>query len=232
MTPSQDRKALLAHAVPFALFIAGLGLSSLVAKGAPADGGGSLLVRHPEFWVYPLQTTLCAFALAIFWKSYDFGRQRSLLLAAGVGLVVFVLWVSPQLLFGQPPRVDGFDPTKLEFNPALYWCSVTARFLRLAIVVPLLEEIFWRGFLQRYLIDEHFTRVPFGKYTPFSFWAVAIAFMLEHSPADYPAALATGAIYGWLAVRTKTLLAPIVAHAVTNLVLGIYVMKTGQWGFW
>jgi CAAX prenyl protease-like protein len=146
--------------------------------------------------------------------------------------------VSPQLLFGQPPRTDGYNPTLLDYNPALYWCSVSARFLRLVVVVPLIEEIFWRGFLQRYLIDERFTTVPIGKYTAFSFWCVVFAFASVHwgpnwmPGQDFWLAVPTGAIYGWLLIRTKSLFAPIVAHAVTNLALGLYIMKTGQWGFW
>jgi CAAX prenyl protease-like protein len=153
-------------------------------------------------------------------------------LAIGVGLVVFVIWVSPQMLFGQPRRLEGFDPMVFAGDPAAYWMTVLARFARLVIVVPLIEEIFWRGFLQRYLIEERFETVPIGKYTHVSFWGVVLGFMFIHAPADYPAAAITGALYGWLTVKTKTMLAPIVAHAVTNLVLGIYIMKTAQWGFW
>jgi CAAX prenyl protease-like protein len=142
------------------------------------------------------------------------------------------LWISPQLLFGQPARTDGFNPEVFAAQPGWYAFTIAARFLRLVVVVPLVEEIFWRGFLQRYLINERFTSVPFGKYTPLSFWAVAVAFMLVHNPPDWPAALLTGAIYGWVAVHTKSLAACVVAHAVTNLALGIYILQTRQWGFW
>jgi CAAX prenyl protease-like protein len=140
--------------------------------------------------------------------------------------------VSPQVFLGQPRRWEGFNPEIFAGDPALYWSTVLARFLRLVIVVPLVEEIFWRGFLQRYLIDERFQTVPFGKYTHLSFFGVAIAFTLIHSMPDWPAAFITGILYGWLAVRTKSLLAPVVAHAVTNLALGCYIMTTKQWGFW
>ena len=52
------------------------------------------------------------------------------------------------------------------------------RFLRLVIVVPLVEEIFWRGFLLRYLINEKFTEVPIGAFSWFSFGVVTVAFGL------------------------------------------------------
>ena len=225
-----DRKALVAHVAPFLLFMLGLALVQGVQKFAgPTD---LLLLKEPMYWVYPLQTLVCAAALIAFWKSYDFGPRRPLLLAAGVGLAVFAMWVSPQVLFDQPARTHGFNPDVFAGQPEVYWCTVVARFMRLVIVVPLVEEIFWRGFLQRYLVEENFSCVPFGKYTHLSFWGVALAFASVHWGPDFVPALATGAIYGWLAVRTKSLFAPIAAHAVTNLALGAYIMATKQWGFW
>lgn len=224
------RPALAAHVVPFALFMLGLTLVSAVQwMAGPTE---TLLLAKPAYWIYPLQSLACAVALAIFWKCYEFGPRQAIPLAVGVGIGVFVLWVSPQLLFGQPQRLVGFDPSAFAATPALYVATVAVRFLRMVLVVPLVEEIFWRGFLQRYLIDERFATVPFGKFTPLSFWGVAVMFMLVHDMADWPAALVTGAIYGWIAIRTKSLLACIVAHATTNLALGLYIMKTGQWGFW
>ncbi len=225
-----DRKALVAYVTPFALFMLGLALVEGIQKFAGKSG--HLLLAEPMYWVFPLQALVCAVALIVFWKSYDFGSQRPIPLAIAAGLAVFALWISPQLFFGQPKRLDGFNPEIFAGAPGLYWCTVLSRFLRLVVVVPLVEEIFWRGFLQRYLIDERFQTVPFGKYTPLSFWGVAVGFTLIHSMPDWPAALLTGAIYGWLAVRTKSLLAPVVAHAVTNLALGGYIMATKQWGFW
>ena len=56
--------------------------------------------------------------------------------------------------------------------------------------------------------------------------------MLEHQPADYPAALLTGALFNWIAIRTRSLSSCILAHAITNLLLGFYIMATRQWGFW
>lgn len=228
--PSSHRQALFAHVGPFALFMLGFALIQLVQ--AVAGKSDVLLLAQPQYWVFPLQTLVCAAALVFFWKRYDFGSQRVVPLAVGVGIVVFVIWVSPQMIFGQPRRIDGFDPSVFAGDPAVYWATVLSRFTRLVVVVPLIEELFWRGFLQRYLVDERFETVAIGRYTHGSFWGVVLGFVLVHALADYPAAAITGAIYGWLYVRTKTLLAPIVAHAITNLALGLYIMKTGQWGFW
>ena len=59
-----------------------------------------------------------------------------------------------------PPRRDGFDPEVLSSSPALYWIALVLRFLRLVVVVPVVEEIFWRGFLLRFLISESLKRFP------------------------------------------------------------------------
>ncbi len=227
---SSPRRLFLAYVLPFAIFMLGLALvSGVESLAGPSD---QFVLAHPVYWIYPLQTLACAAALGWFWKNYELGSFRALPLAIGAGLVVFFLWVSPQMVFGRPARLEGFDPGVFGENPTLYWGTMAARFLRLVIVVPLVEEIFWRGFLQRYLIDERFPSVPFGKYTPLSFWGVVVAFTLIHNPPDYPAAILTGAIYGWLAVRTKSLLVCVVAHATTNLALGLYIVATRQWGFW
>jgi uncharacterized protein len=228
--PLIDRKMLFAFVGPFALFL--LGFALLQGIGWMAGNSENLLLAKPAYWIFPLQTVVCAAALIVFWKNYEFGSARWIPLSVFVGLVAIVVWVSPQIIFGSPQRVEGFDPSVLAADPALYWTTIVFRFLRLVIVVPLIEEIFWRGFLQRYLIDERFHTVPFGKYTHLSFWGVVLGFMLVHNPPDYPAAVVVGALYGWLTVHTKSLLAPVIAHAVTNLALGIYIMKTGQWGFW
>ncbi|MEI9892669.1 MAG: CAAX prenyl protease-related protein [Chthoniobacter sp.] len=113
-----------------------------------------------------------------------------------------------------------------------YAVNLGLRLVRLVIVVPLLEEIFWRGFLLRYLIDENFSRVPMGTFSWRSFSIVTAGFCLEHSFADWPAAILTGALYNLVAYRTKSLSSCVLVHAVTNALLGIYVLRTGQWGFW
>jgi CAAX prenyl protease-like protein len=222
--------SVLAYAGPFALFL--IGIAAAQGFGSLWKDSENLLLRTPAYWVFPLQTAACAALLLFFWRYYSFGSQRAVPLGIGVGVLVFILWISPQAFFGQPARTDGFNPEPLASSPLLYWTTIAARFLRLAVVVPLVEEIFWRGFLQRFLIKEQFTTVPFGTYTHLSFWAVAVAFTFEHSQPDWPAAFITGALYGWVAVRTKSLLACVVAHGVTNLLLGGYIVLTRQWGFW
>ena len=227
-TPTSIRSSLAAYVAPFLVFMAGLMLVSLV-KDSNAD---TLWLRSPEYWIYPLQTALCAAALIFYWRQYDFGKRGGSVLALAAGVVVLGIWIAPQAALGAGARVDGFDPSVFGEGTALYCMTVMARFARLVIIVPLVEEIFWRGFLMRYLIREDFTSLPVGAFQWKSFSAVALCFMLVHGMADWPAALLCGIIYNFVAVRTGSLSACVLAHAVTNLGLGVYIMATRQWGFW
>lgn len=216
--------------VPFALFAALFALVPAL-NALPFFSPGALAGRA-DVVVYPLQTVLCGAALAFYWRHYSIGRVARPLMTAGIAVLVLLLWVAPVLLPGSEPRTKGFDPEVFGDSGAAYWIVVALRFLRLVVVVPVMEEVFWRGFLQRYLIKEDFRSVPFGSYSHLSFFGVAVAFMLAHNPPDYPAALACGLLYGWLACRTKSLASCIAAHALTNLLLGLFIMATRQWGFW
>ena len=105
------------------------------------------------------------------------------------------------------------------------------RTLSCAVVVPLVEELFWRGWLMRWLEGHDFRKVPLGAYMPFAFWTVAILFASEHGPY-WEVGLAAGIVYNWWIVRTKNLADVILAHAVTNALLSGYVLSAGQWQYW
>lgn len=242
---------LYAYAGPFIMFMAGLALVGFFKQKT-----GTIFQTHPEFWIYPLQTIVCAVGLGIWWKHYNFRPLDGKSLGVGVvaGLVVLGLWIAlrPLLgvyseqffnavggLWGSKPETlkpdDGFNPTLLAGDPALYYGSIVMRLVRIAVVVPFLEELFWRAFLMRFFLageKEEFTDVPFGTFAVRSFVGVAIAFAFVHLPIDRPAAVLCGLIYGGVAVYTRSLGACVIAHAVTNLLLGIYVLKTQQWSFW
>jgi hypothetical protein len=220
-----------AYLAPFAGFLALMLLGELVSK--LFDGvAGPWWLAEPQYWVLPLQAVVCGILLARGWRHYELRPIRGVAVACLVGIAVLLIWIAPQLWFGVPPRLVGFDPTFFPENSWAYQLTLAFRFVRLVIVVPLLEEIFWRGFLLRHLIREPFTEVPFGSFSWLSFSVVTLGFCLEHQPADWVAAALAGTLYNLVAYRTRSLSACVIAHAVTNLLLGIYVMRTGQWGFW
>ncbi len=225
--PRPHRK-LLAYTLPMLSFVALLGVGGALRQPeAP-----SLWRSAPEFWLYPVQTFLCAGLLFWFRRDYEPFRWRKLGFALGIGLLVFVLWIAPQQFLGFPARVIGFNPEMLAAKPGLYWTTLVLRFLRLVVVVPLVEEIFWRGFLLRYLISEKFDAIRFGTFSRPSFWVVVLAFTFSHLREDWPAAFLTGGLYNLVAYRTKSLGACVLAHALTNFALGLWIAATRQWGFW
>ena len=217
-----------AYVVPFIVFLLFLALCQWIG----GLGRGEFYFDQPRYWVYPLQTIVCAVLLSRYWRRYNLRPPQQWVLTLGIGILVLGIWVSPQVLFGAAKRVDGFDPTVFPPGSGLYWGSLLFRFIRLVVIVPLVEEIFWRGFLLRYLVNEDFESVPFGTFTWLSFGVVTLGFAMEHNPPDWVAALTTGVFYNWLAIRTRSLSSCVLAHAVTNLVLGFYVLQTRQWGFW
>ena len=210
-----------------AVFLLLLALISLLRKV-----GGAFWLAFPEYWIYPAQTIFCGALLLWFWREYQFRAARQIVFTAAVALMVFALWISPQALLGFAPRLDGFNPEIFSGQPAAYWTTIAVRFVRLVVVVPLVEETFWRGFLLRYFINEKFYTVPVGTFSWLSFAVVSVGFGFAHSPADRIAALITGTLYNCVAYRTKSLASCVLAHAITNLFLGLWIMKTHQWGFW
>jgi len=221
------RRKLTAYVAPMVAFMAFLVLTSVLPSINSA-----FWAQKPQYWIFPLQTVICAILLWRFWSAYELRAPAQVGVGIGIGLLVFVLWIAPQAFLGFPARTDGFNPDVFANQPGLYWFTIIFRFLRLVIVGPLIEEIFWRGFLLRYLINEKFDEVPFGTFSRMSFAIVTLAFCFAHSSADWPAAVLTGVLYNWVAYKTKSLSTCVITHAVTNGLLGAWIMYTKQWGFW
>jgi uncharacterized protein len=218
-----------AYIGPFVVFLALIALGEMVSK--LGEGFAFWPLAAPRYWVYPLQTLVCGILLGRYWRELHLERPRGVVLSVLIGLVVLAIWIAPQIFRLAAPRLEGFEPHFFG-EGAAYGVNVFLRFLRLVIIVPLVEEIFWRGFLLRYVINPDFTKVPFGTFEWRSFAVVTVGFCLEHQMADWPAAILAGALYNLVAYRTRSLSSCVLAHAVTNLLLGFYVLRTGQWGFW
>ena len=104
----------------------------------------------------------------------------------------------------------------------------------MGIVVPLVEELFWRGFLMRFVIAEGrpFEKVPFGTHAWKAFWMTTAGVTLIHSTPDMLAAFVWGCLVYWLAVKSRSLGGCVLMHGAANVALGLYVLQTEQWGFW
>jgi len=219
-----------ANLAPFLAFFVVLGLGTAAAHFG--DGRAFWAFSQPRYWVFPLQTLVCSLFLFRGWPYYELRAPRRPLFTIGIGVLALLIWIAPQEWLGASRRMDGFNPDFFGANGWPHAVNLGLRLVRLVVVVPLLEEIFWRGFLLRYLINEDFSKVPMGAFSWRSFSIVTAGFCLEHSFPDWPAAILTGALYNLVAYRTKSLSSCVLVHAVTNALLGFYVLRTGQWGFW
>lgn len=203
------------------------------------DGRAFWVFSKAQYWMHPLQLLVCGILLIRWWHHYEFRPPTRVFFTAFIGILALVLWVSPlayivEQFFPKQIRKPGFDPAFFGADGLPYWLNLAIRFLRMVIIVPLVEEIFWRGFLLRWLIDSDFLKVPFGKFQWKAFSIVTLLFMLEHTPPDWPAALLTGVLFNLVAIHTRSLSSCVLVHAITNLGLGLYVMRDipGRSGFW
>lgn len=220
--------------VPFALYMLFILIHDLLKQVLPAD---SALSQHLITITYPLRTVVVLGALWWFRKEYDELQwekgggpvMRPMLEAIGMGLLVFVLWI--QMDWGWATMGDGgeaYDPRKLP--PAGYWAFIAVRIFGASVVVAVFEELFWRSFIIRYIINPDFTKVAIGAFTWTSFLISAALFGAEHHL--WLAGIMAGLLYNLLLYRTRHLFYLVLAHGITNFCLGIYVVTTGSWRFW
>jgi CAAX prenyl protease-like protein len=158
--------------------------------------------------------------------------------SVSIGILVFVIWVAPDLLapgyrhhwlFENP--LTGAARGTLSVVGRLDPVVLALRTLRAVVIVPIVEELFWRAWLMRWLISPNFLQVPLGAYSATPFCVVAILFASEHG-SYWDVGLAAGIVYNWWMVRAKSLGDLILAHAVTNTCLSIYVIAAGKWEYW
>ena len=109
--------------------------------------------------------------------------------------------------------------------------DLALRVLRASTVVAVVEEIFWRGWLMRWLIEDDFLSVPIGTYQLRAFCFTALFFAFEHGPY-WEVGLAAGLVYNWWAIRSRSLGDLILAHGVTNAALAAFVILTRRWEYW
>lgn len=221
------RRATLARVAPFALFMALLVLRSQ----APADGSWGFDAR----WLYGLSVIATGALLAAFRREYgELVRQtlpegREWLQAVGVGLAVFVLWIhldAPWMTIGTPSA--PFAP--LTPGGTLDWPLVVVRWVGATLLVPLIEELFWRSFLMRWIERPTFEGVDPRTVGPRAVVLSTFVFVLAHPL--WLAATVAGLAYALLYVKSGKLWLPVMAHAVTNGALGAWVVVTGNWQFW
>ena len=222
------RRAAFVRVAPFGVFMAFLALRGY----APSDDRWGFDSR----WLYAAQVGAVAALLALWWREYgELARQtlpdgRETLTAVALGLVVFGLWIhldAPWMVLatGTAPPFVATDAAG-----ALDWPLLIARLAGAALLVPVMEELFWRSYLMRWLQAPAFEGILPAQVGLRAVVVATFLFTLAHTL--WLAAVVAGLAYAWLYVRSSKLWLPVIAHAVTNGALGLWVVATGQWQFW
>ena len=219
----------IARAAPFLLFIAFLIL------GSALPGLVTVLdFNVPTSWLVVARGATIGLVLLWFWRGYAELRRPSparpadWTLGVVVGVAVFLAWISLDQDWAVLSRSDGYRP--LLADGSVDWVQALARLAGFSLVVPVMEELFWRSLVLRWIERHDFQSLAPREVGWRAFVITTALFALEHD-RWFAGALA-GAAYNWLYMRSGNLWVPIVAHAVTNGVLGIWVLQTGSWEFW
>ena len=218
-----SRRATVAYVAPFVAFVGMMAIERMIPL--------------PPQWLYSVRFLIVAVLIgAVSWPYLSF-RPSAPWASIAVGVAVFAIWVAPDVLFGYRHHwlfenaITGTAASSLPPYLKANIGFIVLRTVSSAVLVPIVEELFWRGWMMRWLIHHDFLTVPLGKYVPSAFWLVAVLFASEHGPY-WEVGLAAGIIYNWWLVRTRSLADCILAHGVTNAVLSGYVVVTGQWQYW
>lgn len=208
----------MARVVPFVLF--------LVLTFCQGQFGAA-----SAYWFYLAKTLV---ALWLIWEMYPLVSEMRWAMsweAVIVGIAVFVMWIGLDRFYPQFKGSVVWNPhVQFGENSALAWLMIAARILGSALVVPPLEEVFYRSFLYRYFAKADFLSVPLNRFLPWPFFATAAVFGFSHF--QWLAGILCGLTYQWLVLRKNRLGDAMTAHAITNFLLGVWVAWQGAWQFW
>jgi CAAX prenyl protease-like protein len=238
----------LIYCLPFLVYMA----VGMLEPAAPIGGvfeqphGLTSFIAYNLYpYIYSLKIGLTCLAIAWVWPGYRQFPFKLNGLALVVGVVGAVLWVAinkgqqriphqflTDMGLGALTKLGlrpGFNPLdQMRDDPALAWSFLAIRFFGLVLVVPVIEEFFLRGFVMRFVVEVDWWKVPFGKVTPLALVAGTGVPMLMH-PQELLAAFVWFSMVTCLMVRTRNIWDCILAHSVTNLLMGLWVLYSGDW---
>jgi uncharacterized protein len=232
----------LVRVLPFAVFIA-----LTAAQNSFGD--------EARFWIYLAKVIAASVALAVVWRHIPELRWNFSVWAVVAGVGVFALWVALDPFYAHLselyphfvcPVLQKFSlasscapaPPPKAWNPQAAFAVgsglplffIVLRIFSATLLVPVIEEVFWRSFLYRYIGAREFEHERLGKFFPLSFVLTSLFFGFEHH--EWLAGIFCGFVYQALVVWKNRLGDALVAHAITNFLLGIWVVWKGAWNFW
>ena len=228
------RYGILILVVPFVVYLSGMAVGGWLEDSL----GGDAETWYPE--TYSLVVGLTFLLMLAVRRGYSFAPFSISWLSVVVGVLgafvwIGLWWIDRELLgLGSlfASAREAFNPFgHFRDHPIRMWAFLAVRFAGLVVVVPVIEEFFLRGFLMRYIDSRDWDRVPLGKATWLSVIGVAVYGLLSH-PAEPLSAVVWFSMVTWLYLRTRSIWDCVLAHAMTNLLLGLYVVGTGTWELW
>jgi CAAX prenyl protease-like protein len=183
-------------------------------------------------WLYAVKIALVAGLLVRFWPEYTELKGKAIsatavLTAVAAGVAVFFLWINLHAGWMVIGTSAGFDPRT---GGVIDWPLVAVRIAGAALVVPVMEELFWRSFVMRWIDKPDFLSLDPAQAGLRGFCISVLLFGFEHNL--WLAGIVAGVAYSVLFMRHRTIWSPILAHAVTNGMLGAWVVMTGAWSYW
>jgi exosortase E/protease (VPEID-CTERM system) len=218
-TPSDERgesPAIRAYLVPFLAILA----ASFVSKAASG---------YFE-WLYPLRFVAAAIALWYFWPELKKLNWRFGWAAPFAGVAVFLVWIAPTL-WSHHFAASRLGSSLASLSPTARWTWIAFRVAAAVVTVPLAEELAFRGYLARRFLSRDFGSIPFTGLTALSIVLSSVAFGLMHGQ-QWLVGILAGLAYA-LVLRWRGRIGDaVVAHAVSNLLLAVWVLGFGDWAQW
>ncbi len=199
------------------------------------DQGLGHFTDHDLLTLYLIKAGAVGLVLILLAKNYDeirlqdFTRVGHTAISMVSGMLIFCLWINMDWGFATLGTPRGFNP-ELVTDEGMRSFVVASRMVGAVLVVPVMEELFWRSYLLRYIINSDFSKIGIAHFTWTSFLITSVLFGLEHN--YYLAGIMAGVIFNILLYYTRSIAQCILSHAVANLALGVYVLQSGQWRFW
>jgi exosortase E/protease (VPEID-CTERM system) len=177
-------------------------------------------------WLYPLRVVAAAGTLWYFRRSYRDLDWRFGWFGAGAGLLVFAIWM------GLEPRASSGAPAALlEASGAARISWITLRIIGAVLLVPIAEELAFRGFLLRRLASSDFESVGWRTFAWAPFLISSAAFGILHGERWLAGTIA-GAVFALAQLRRGRIGDAIIAHSVANALVAAWVLIGGDWKLW
>jgi CAAX prenyl protease-like protein len=185
-----------------------------------------------KYWLYFAKSVLGIFLLYAVWPAAKELRCTISLEAVLAGVGVIVMWIALDPIYRKFLNPDKLWNPNEEFGAGspMAWFFIIARIAGATLIVPPIEELFYRSFVYRYVISARFEDVPLRRFHMGSFLITSIIFGLSHR--EWLAGILCGMAYQWLVIRRGHLGDAVSAHAISNLLLGLWVVNQRAWQFW